>query len=159
MKLILTAAAALGALLASAAHASTDPVLEWNSITLNTTAGQNPFFQARYAAITQLAVFEAMNAIDGQFDPYLGAVSAPPAASTEAAAVAAAHAVLSNYFPANAATLDAAYAASLARIPAGFRKQQGIATGEAAAMALIAHRNGDGSAPPEFYLPATTGPG
>jgi hypothetical protein len=159
MKPILPAAAALGMLLVSAAHASTDPVLEWNSITLATTAGQNPFFQARYAAITQLAVFEAMNAIDGQFDPYLGSVSAPPAASTEAAAVAAAHAVLSNYFPANAPTLDAAYAVSLARIPDGMRKRQGIVAGNAAAAAMIAHRDGDGSAPPEFYLPATTEPG
>jgi hypothetical protein len=47
-------------------------------------------------------VFEAVNAIDKDFDPYLGTVAAPPTASAEAAAVAAAHAVLRNYFPANA---------------------------------------------------------
>jgi hypothetical protein len=149
------AAAALGLLLATAAHASNDPVLEWNSIMLSTTAGQNPFFQARYATITQLAVFEALNAIDGHYEPYLGSVSAPPDASTDAAAVAAAHAVLVNYFPATAPSLDAAFAASLARIPEGIRKQEGIAVGVAAAAALIALRVGDGSTPAQFYLPAS----
>jgi hypothetical protein len=159
MKLTRMAAAALGVLLASIAQASTNPVLEWNSIMLSTTAGQNPFFQARYAAITQLAVFEAVNAIEGRFDPYLGSLSAPADASTEAAAVAAAHAVLANYFPTNAPSLDAAYATSLARIPDGIRKQHGITAGEAAASAMIALRTGDGSTPPEFYLPASSLPG
>jgi len=149
------AAAACGLLLATAAFPATDPVLEWNSIMLATTATQNPFFQARFATITQVAVFEAVNATDPEFDPYLGSLSAPRGASAEAAAVAAAHAVLENYFPANAAALDAARAASLARIPDGVRKQDGIAVGEAAAAAMIALRTGDGSAPAEFYLPAS----
>ena len=83
---------------------------------VSTTAGQNPFFQARSAAVTQLAVFEAVNAIDRDFDPYLGTIHAPRTASEEAAAIAAAHAVLKNYFPANAAALDAARATSLAAI-------------------------------------------
>src|SRR6185436_11042016 len=114
------------------ALSATDPVLEWNSIMLTTTAAQNPFFQARFAAITQVAVFEAVNTIDQDFDPYLGTLTAPRGASDQAAAIAAAHAVLRNYFPANVAALDAAYAASLAGIPDGRRKQDGIAVGEAA---------------------------
>ena len=76
------AAAACGMLLSTAALSANDPVLEWNSIMVSTTAGQNPFFQARFAAITQLAVFEAVNAIDKDFDPYLGTVVAPPTASS-----------------------------------------------------------------------------
>jgi hypothetical protein len=147
------AAAASGLLLATAAFPATDPVLEWNSIMLTTTATQNPFFQARFAAITQVAVFEAVNSIDPQFDPYLESLPAPRGASAEAAVVAAAHTVLKNYFPANAAVLDAARAASLARIPDGVRKQDGIAVGEAAAAAMITLRTGDGSAPAAFYLP------
>jgi hypothetical protein len=153
------AAAVCGMLFSIAALSANDPVLEWNAIMLSTTAGQNPFFQARFAAITQLAVFEAVNAIDKDFDPYLGTLVAPPTASAEAAAVAAAHAVLKNYFPANASELDAARAASLARIADGIRKQEGVAVGEAAAAAIIALRTGDGSAPPEFYMPAAAGPG
>jgi hypothetical protein len=156
---IVMAAAVCGALLSTAAVSSTDPVLEWNSIMLNTTASQNPFFQARFAAITQLAVFEAVNAIDKDFEPYLGTVTAPPGASPDAAAVAAAHAVLRNYFPSDAAALDAAYSASLASIRNGSAKQEGIEVGEAAAAALIALRTGDGSAPPEFYSPTSSAPG
>jgi hypothetical protein len=155
----LIAAAAGALLIATAALAHDNPVLEWNSIMLSTTAAQNPFFQARFAAITQLAVFEAVNAIDGDFDPYLGTLQAPRGASDEAAAIAAAHAVLKNYFPANASTLDAAYAASLSHIPDGRRKQDGIATGEAAAAAMIELRTDDGSAPPQFYLPTSANAG
>ena len=47
----------------SAAMARADVVLDWNVIMLNTIGGQNPFAQARFAAITQTAVFEAVNAI------------------------------------------------------------------------------------------------
>ncbi len=148
-------AAALAACLATPALAG-DPVLEWNSIMVTTTATQNPFAQARFAAITQLAVFEAMNAIRRDYDPYLGTVTAPRWASSHAAAVAAAHGVLKTYFPANAAALDAARASSLAAISDGPAKTAGIAAGEAAAAALIAHRNGDGSAPPAFHVPAST---
>ena len=143
----------------SRAAPASDPVLEWNSIMVNTTASQNPFFQARFAAITQLAVFEAVNAIDKEYEPYLGTITAPRGASADAAAVAAAHAVLENYFPGAASVLDNAYATSLAGIRDGSAKQDGIGVGEAAAAALIALRAGDGSAPPEFYLPKSSAPG
>jgi hypothetical protein len=156
---IVMAAAVCGTLLSAVAVSSTDPVLEWDSIMVNTTGSQNPFFQARFAAITQLAVFEAVNAIDKDFEPYLGTITAPSGASPDAAAVAAAYSVLKNYFPGDAEDLDAAYDASLAGIPNGSAKQDGIGVGEAAAAALIALRTGDGSAPPEFYLPTSSAPG
>jgi hypothetical protein len=104
-------------------------------------------------------VFEAVNAITGDYEPYLGTVAAPPGASAEAAAVAAAHGVLKNYFPGSAASLDAASANSLAAIADGPAKDNGIAVGEAAALAMIADRANDGSAPPEFYLPPPANPG
>ena len=78
------AAAVCGALLSGAAVSSADAVLDWNSIMVNTTAKQNPFAQARFAAITQLAVFEAVNAIDKDYEPYLGTITAPPGASAAA---------------------------------------------------------------------------
>jgi hypothetical protein len=69
-----------------------------------------------------------------------------------------AYRVLKSYFP-GAATLDPAYAAALAAIPNGSAKTGGIATGEAAAAQMIAARVGDGSSPPEFYLPQSSDPG
>ena len=47
---------------------------------------QTPFAQARFMAITQLAVFEAVNAITGDYEPYLGTIDAPAGASADAAA-------------------------------------------------------------------------
>ena len=70
---------AVAALLLSSAMANADVVLDWNTILVTTLAGQNPFAQARYAAITQLAVFEAVNAVTGHYRPYLGTITAPQA--------------------------------------------------------------------------------
>jgi len=47
--------------------------------------GQNPFAQARMRQIVQLAVFEAVNTITRDYQPYLGNIVAPPGASAEAA--------------------------------------------------------------------------
>ena len=137
----------VAALLLGSAAANADVVLDWNNIMVATVSGQNPFSQARLAAITQVAVFEAVNAVTGDYTPYLGTISAPPGSSAEAAAVAAAHTVLKNFFPAAAASLDAAQANSLASIPDGPAKMNGIAVGEAAAAAMIAARTNDGAAP------------
>ena len=143
----------------SAARA--DVVLDWNTIAANTAVAnhQNPFAQARYAAIVQLAVFEAVNAITGEYQPYLGTITAPPGALAEAAAIEAAYQVLSTYFPASQATLDADRTNSLASIPDGQAKIDGIATGDAAAAALIALRANDGSSPPQFKVPGPPVPG
>jgi len=71
---------------------------------------------------------------------------APVGASADAAAATAAYRVIKNYFPA-AAEIDDAYTASLAAIPSGAAKDNGIATGEAAAAAMIALRAADNSSP------------
>jgi hypothetical protein len=155
-----TAVAGLAAsLLLGPALAQADVVLDWNAIMLTNVSAQNPFAQGRFAAITQLAVFEAVNAITGGYEPYLGTIVAPPGASPEAAAVTAAHGVLLAYFPQNADMLDAARAQSLAAIPDGQAKDDGIAVGEAAAAAMIARRQDDGSGNAQFYEPTSREPG
>lgn len=146
-------------LLCSPASARADVVLDWNVTMLTTLAGLSPFATQRFAAITQLAVFEAVNAVKGDYEPYLGTIEAAPGASAEAAAATAAHAVLKVYFPAKVAALDAALAASLTEVPDGQAKTDGIAVGEAAAAAMIALRANDGSASPSFYAPGPPVPG
>ena len=84
---------------------------------------------------------------------------AEPEASVDAAVVAAAHTVLKTYFPSASSALDAARASSLATIPDGLGKTNGIAAGEAAAVAMIAHRAVDGAAPPQFHMPLSADPG
>jgi PAP2 superfamily len=149
------------ATLFGAAVAKADVVLDWNVIAVNTavTNGQNPFAQARYAAIVQLAVFESVNAITGEYHPYLGTIVAPPGACPEAAAIQAAYHVLNTYFPMSASTLAAERAKSLASIPDGQAKTDGIATGDAAALAMIALRANDGSSPAQFKIPGPPVPG
>ena len=158
------AVAIVALLLARPSVATADVALDWNGIAITTLTSQpppgvSPFSQARFMAITQLAVFEAVNAVTGRYEPYLGTIVAPEGASAEAAAIAAAYAVLKNYFPGSATSLNDARASSLATIPDGPAKEDGIATGEAAAAAMILLRANDGSAPAEFFVPASPGPG
>jgi PAP2 superfamily len=150
----------MATLLFGAAVAKADAVLDWNLIAVNTAIanGQSPFAQARYAAIVQLAVFEAVNAITRDYQPYLGSIVAPHGASADAAAIEAAYRVLITYFP-SASTLGTARANSLALIPDGQAKNDGIATGDAAASAMIALRANDGSSPAQFKIPGPAVPG
>jgi hypothetical protein len=143
-----------------AAVVRADVVTDWNARMVATVSGQNPFAQARFAAIVHLAVYEAVNSIKRTYQPYLAdPIPVAYPASPEAAAVAAAHRVLVTYFPASTVTLDAARAASLATITDGAAKANGIAVGEAAATAMVALRANDGSSPPAFYTPASADPG
>jgi hypothetical protein len=107
-------------------------------------------------AYTSIAEYDAVNAIHRQFQPFYYKGSAPDSASEEAAAVAAAHRVLVNYFPAQQPALDAQFVASLEKITAApDAKAAGIATGEAAAAALIAARAGDGLNANVPYVPGS----
>ena len=143
------------------AIAKADPVLDWNVIAVDTAVanGQNPFAQARTAAIVQVAVFEAVNAVTGDYRSYVGNIDAPRGASADAAAIQAAYRVLVTFFSNSKSTLDAALAKSLASIPDGKAKTDGIATGEVAAATLIALRSNDGSSPAQFKPPGPAVPG
>src|SRR5262245_12348516 len=141
--------------------AAQDIVLRWNEIAAATATTTSPFNQARVGAIVQLAVFEAVNAITGDYEPYLSpATTAPDGASVDAAVITAAHRALTNFFPAATATLNGFRDSDLAAIPNGQAKTDGIAVGLAAANAMIALRAADGSAPLTTIVPApSTVPG
>jgi hypothetical protein len=143
-------------LTASLAHG--DEVTRWNAILETTVAATPHFFQSRSAAIVQVAVFEAVNAVVGDYEPYLGTIEAPPWASPEAATVAAAHRALIALHPEHAANLNAERASSLAAIPDGPAKDAGIAAGEQAADAMLALRANDGATTVVPYTP-TVSPG
>jgi hypothetical protein len=148
-------------LLAPAQLARADVVLQWNEIAMSTLDANkvNPFEAARVAAVVQTAVFEAVNAVAGRYEPYLWTVSAPPGASPGAAAVTAAHAVLVHFYPASAGVLDGLRDSSLALIADGQSKADGVAVGLSAAAAMIAHRANDGATPPRFFFPSSGAPG
>jgi hypothetical protein len=139
----------------AATSADADVVTDWNAIMQDTVASPDPVIQVRSAAITQLAVFEAVNAIVGDYKPYVGRISAPEGASPEAAAIAAAHRALVVLYPANGSVLDELRAKSLAAIPDGPAKTDGIAVGVAAANVVLELRADDGSNKVIPYTPGT----
>jgi len=140
--------------------AAADVVTEWNekALACATTAKQLPFAAARTMAMVHTAMFDAVNSIEGRYAPYKVKESAPPGSSPEAAAVAAAHAVLLNLFPDQKTDLDAAYTASMAQVPDGSGKATSISVGEKVAIEILALRTSDGADAPNTYRP-TTAPG
>ena len=148
--LVATAAVLVSLLLTPVAASADDPVMEWNQIALaaTVTAGQAPIVQIRTMAIVQVSVHDAVNAITCNYRTYLS-ISCGPWGSPEAAAIVAAHRALVGLFPAQAAALNVARAASLAAH--GFTETDpGIAFGEAVAAVILAIRSNDGSAQAQF---------
>ena len=140
--------------------ARADVVTEWNEVAISAAvaAGLNAPRHTRLFAMTHAAIHDALNAIDRRYTPYALGMQADPNASPEAAVAAAAHDVLVHEIPAQQASLDAKYAASLAGIPDGAPKTDGIAVGQAAAAAILALRSADGSTAVVPYAPGS-GPG
>ena len=149
-------------LLASAGLPAQNVVIDWNNIastTIITNAKESSTASGVWFAYAQLAVYDAVNAIDHRYQPYLFTTDAPVGASKDAAAVAAAHQVLVNYFPTQQASLDAQFASSLAAIPdTAANISAGVAVGEQAGQALIAARSHDGLLANVPYAPPV-GPG
>jgi hypothetical protein len=124
-----------------------DQVLAWNLHAYNELIGvkaQSPVVAVLHLAMVHGAIYDAVNAIDGGYGPYLGAPEAKDSYSEDAAAAAAGYRVLLNLLPDREPQLTPYYVASLALIPDGEAEDGGVATGEAAAATMIAARTGDG---------------
>ena len=121
-------------------------IVEWNRITERTLAeNAQPIPTSMvFYGFTALAMYDAVVAIEGRFEPWSELPRAHAHASPEVAAATAAYKVLSHYFPNSAAALTADYQAALAAIPNGVGNVHGIRVGEDAAAALIARRADDG---------------
>jgi len=111
-----------------------------------------------YLAYTQAAVYDALVAIEGGYQPYAYTLAASPDTSREAAVAAAAFTVLKHYLPTEV-KLDQKYAESLAAIPDSLQKTAGIAVGQDAANAIIALRANDGLLAQGTYTLPAPGPG
>jgi hypothetical protein len=131
-------------------------VTDWDAVGTQafTAAALSPAEGIPIFAYVAIAVYDSVIAIEGGYEPFAVDVDAPRGASSEAAVAAAAHRVLVHHFPAQAATIiDPAYTASLATIPDGRAKDDGVATGEDVAARLIALRADDGFRAPVTYTP------
>jgi hypothetical protein len=139
-------------------------VRHWNEVAIDTSGVDHtpgvpggrvfgeqlgPGRASRAMAIVHTAVFDAMNAVAGGYQGYTGLRAAPLGTSVEAAIALAAHDTLVALFPSQADDLDEELAADLRVIPEGRPKTLGIKLGQAAAAAMLARRQDDGSDHPE----------
>jgi hypothetical protein len=139
--------ATVAALAATAAPARADTVTDWNDAASTAIVGvakQPPPVAIMSFAMVQGAVYDAVEAIDGRYQPYLPTPPARRSDSQDAAAATAAFRVLAALYPAQQAALQARYDASLAAVADGPPKTRGIADGEQAAAAMLAARADDG---------------
>jgi hypothetical protein len=160
LKLSLAASAFMAVALAAPSHATgafrdrEDPavVREWNVLAEGVIpASAGPTLPRPYAMM-HIAMFDAVNSIEGGYTPYRTRISAPRAASSEAAAAQAAHDVLIALFPASAPQFDTALNARLATIHP-FRAQLGAQVGREVAKRILEWRANDGWATPQTFTP------
>lgn len=127
---------------ASAADARANDVTDWNTRAAAWVQAQSPLEQSRSLAIVQIAVHDALNAIERRHAPYAfkGRV---PGASPEAAIATAAHDALVAVAPALSAEIELAYQEALAAIPDGKAKLEGVRAGSDAAETITSLRASD----------------
>jgi hypothetical protein len=124
--------------------ARADIVTDWNAVATNATLPIGSIAQSRALATAHGAQFDALNAMEHRYAPYLADFKAPPGASPEAAAAVAMHTALISLVPASKGSFDDTLAAMLAKIPDGNAKNAGIAFGREVAQAHLAERARDG---------------
>jgi hypothetical protein len=154
------AVAALVAALVLPGAARADAVTDWNIYANAAIFATTPTAHAAVVktAMVEAAVYDAVNAIAGGYEPYLPTPRADPLYSEDAAAATAAFRVARTLAPSQLVTLQMRYDASLAAIPDGPAKDGGVAVGTAAADALLAARANDGrDGAFDFVLGATAG--
>ncbi len=142
------ASAVLAAVLMMNARAE-DAIAAWNAISENAvkTAAHPPPVAALDFAIVHLAMYDAVESIERQYQPYY--TLAPAATgSPSAAAAKAGHDVLVGLFPDQTPALDMAYANFLAANGVD-PHDPATAVGAQAALNILALRSNDGRFPPD----------
>jgi hypothetical protein len=163
--------AALGPLFNAALHSQLSPrhgprngidaVRRWNEIAINASgldhtpvaAGEQRVFgeqlgpcrAARAMAIVHIAMFDAVNAVVGEYQSYTGVCAPSGAVSLYAAVSQAAHDTLAALFPSQAAAFDSSLAQDIGRENNLKAKANGVQLGRTAAAAILALRASDGS--------------
>jgi hypothetical protein len=135
----------------AATHSTASPgvVLKWNQLLQSTLPQPGNPATPRFYAMTHIAMFDAINAIERDFEPYRVKLRPGVGGSTEAAAAQAAHDVLVALNPSAMSTYDDALAADLGDRPSGFVRR-GAEIGAHVAREILAWRQNDGWVVPSF---------
>jgi hypothetical protein len=141
----------------------TDVIAYWSQIASNTVnvapapTGTPSERRPNYAfdlPTVHLAMFDAVNAIDGSYTRYaVQPTTATGGASLEAAAASAAYHTLKSLFPNRTAQYQTAYDTYVAALPDGDAKTRGLQIGQEVAVGIVALRADDGRFTPVTYTP------
>jgi hypothetical protein len=134
-----------------------DVISDWSDRAMTLTA-QKPLLPPpaeRVMALVHIAMFDAMNSIEGKYRAALVTMPNAGQADPAAAAATAAGTVLTALFPDQADATKSALTASLAAVPDGPAKADGQALGEAVGREVLRLRADDGADMPDDYRPVT----
>jgi len=118
-------------------------IYEWNRLLQDTIPGGNGAGAPRFYALTHIAMFDAINAVAREFEPYRVQFNQPVNGSAPAAAAQAAHDVIVALNPTATAAYDALLAQQLGSGAPGF-DEHGAAIGAKVAAKILAWRQNDG---------------
>jgi hypothetical protein len=158
MRKVMTLGATLAVALTAAGHdveathsssSSVAVVLKWNQLLQSTLPPPGNPQTPRTYSMMHIAMFDAINAIEREFEPYRVRWRPGLGGSTKAAAAQAAHDVLVALNPSAAPAYDEALAADLGDHPSGFVRR-GAQIGAHVAMEILAWRQDDGWIVPAF---------
>ena len=142
-----------------------DVVAYWSQIAANTVnvapaatgtpEERRPVYSLDLATV-HVAMFDAVNAIDGSYERFAAQpTTATAGASLEAAAAAAAYHALRGLFPNRTAQYQAAYDSYVAALPDGDAKTRGLQIGQEVAVQIVALRADDGRFTAVTYTPTS----
>jgi hypothetical protein len=138
--------------------ATANVITEWDERAVNLVQPGTvppPPTALRTIAILHVAMFDAVNSIEPRYKPYKVQLPASPDTSKEAAAAAAAGAVLIKLAPDAAADVQSTLTSYLATLPDGEGKSKGIELGQKVAAQILEARASDGTSTPDAYRPKT----
>lgn len=141
----------------SGIESQADLVTDWNSVFLSAVRNETtaPPQASRNLAIFHTSIYDAVNAISRTYQPYHFDPGARIEASMEAAIASAAREVAVNLYPSQSSVFDSFYAQSIASIPAGPMRDNGLALGVSAANSILNWRSADGSSTLVPYIPSS----
>ena len=111
-----------------------------------------PARASRAMAIVHIAMFDAVNAVNRDYQGYTDLAPFRQGVSMNAAIAQAAHDTLVAMFPSQQSTFDQSLAAELGSMPNNRPKAKGVDLGHRAALAILALRYNDGSQLPEPHI-------
>jgi hypothetical protein len=145
-------------LMAPITAAAGNVIIDWDEKAigvLQTGTTPPPPTAFRTMAILHVAMFDAVNSIEPHYQPYKIRLAATPDTSKEAAAAAAAGAVLVKLVPDAAADVQSTLMTYLATLPDGEAKSKGVQLGQEVARRILEIREKDGASAPDAYRPKT----